>query len=143
MGPYFKLRRSLVHYIIPLFFYFCVISGAHAQQSRETDLRIQFLQSRVSADPDSATEYNRLAAAYLQKAKDTPLDPYEMLTTREREVLHLAAQGYSNADIAARLSISPYTAMTHRSNLMGKLGLHTPTDLIRYALQRGLIAMEE
>ena len=85
----------------------------------------------------------RAIAAYLQKAKDTPLDPYEMLTSREREVLHLAAQGYSNADIATRLSISPYTAMTHRSNLMGKLGLHTPTDLIRYAFQRGLIPMEE
>jgi len=85
----------------------------------------------------------RAIASYLQKAKDSPLDPYEMLTAREREVLQLAAQGYSNADVAARLSISPYTAMTHRSNLMRKLGLHTPTDLIRYALQRGLIPIED
>ena len=85
----------------------------------------------------------RAIAAYLQKAKDTPLDPYETLTAREREVLQLVAQGYSNAEIAARLSISPTTVMTHRSNLMGKLNLHTPTDVVRYAFQRGLIPVED
>jgi DNA-binding NarL/FixJ family response regulator len=85
----------------------------------------------------------RAIAAYLQKAKESPLDPYEMLTAREREVLHLAAQGYNNNDIASRLSISPYTAMTHRSNIMGKLDIHTQTDLIRYAIQRGIITIEE
>jgi two-component system response regulator NreC len=81
--------------------------------------------------------------AYIQKAKDTTLNKYETLTTREREVLHLAAEGYSNREIAERLSISPYTAMTHRANLMRKLGLHSQTDLVRYALQRGIIPMED
>jgi two-component system response regulator NreC len=79
--------------------------------------------------------------AYIQKAKDATLDKYETLTTREREVLHLAAEGYSNPEVAERLSISPYTAMTHRANLMRKLGLHSQTDLVRYALQRGIIPM--
>lgn len=79
---------------------------------------------------------------YIRKAKDATLDKYETLTTREREVLHLAAQGYSNREIAERLTISPYTAMTHRANLKRKLGLHSQTDLIRYALQRGIIPME-
>lgn len=82
-------------------------------------------------------------AIYRQKAQETPLDPYELLTTREREVLHLAMQGYSNAEIAARLSISPNTAMTHRSNLMRKLDIHTQADLLRYGLQRGLVPLEE
>jgi DNA-binding NarL/FixJ family response regulator len=82
-------------------------------------------------------------AAYVQKAKDATLDKYETLTTREREVLHLAAEGYSNREIAERLSISPYTAMTHRANLMRKLDLHSQTDLVRYALQRGMILMED
>jgi len=82
-------------------------------------------------------------AAYVQKAKDATLDKYETLTTREREVLHLAAEGYSNREIAERLSISPYTAMTHRANLMRKLDLHSQTDLVRYALQRGIIPMED
>jgi len=82
-------------------------------------------------------------AAYVQKAKEAALDKYETLTTREREVLHLAAEGYSNHEIADRLSISPYTAMTHRANLMRKLDLHSQTDLVRYALQRGIIPMED
>ena len=81
--------------------------------------------------------------AYIQKAKDATLDKYETLTTREREVLHLGAEGYSNREIAERLSISPYTAMTHRANLMRKLGLHSQTDLVRYALQRRIIQVED
>ena len=84
----------------------------------------------------------RAIAAYIQKASDVALDPYEMLTHREREVLHLAAEGYTNAEIADQLSISPRTAETHRANLMHKLGLRTHTDLIRYALRRGILPME-
>jgi DNA-binding NarL/FixJ family response regulator len=84
----------------------------------------------------------RAIAAYIQKASDVVSDPYEMLTNREREVLHLAAEGYTNAEIADQLSISPRTAETHRANLMHKLGLRTHTDLIRYALRRGILPME-
>jgi DNA-binding NarL/FixJ family response regulator len=84
----------------------------------------------------------RAIEAYIQKATDVTLDPYEMLTNREREVLHLAAEGYTNAEIADQLSISPRTAETHRANLMHKLGLRTHTDLIRYALRRGILPME-
>ena len=81
--------------------------------------------------------------AYIQKAKGAPLDPYETLTTREREVLHLAAQGEATPAIAARLGLSPRTIETHRTNLMRKLGLRSQTDLIRYALQRGLIPLQD
>ena len=84
----------------------------------------------------------RAIDAYLQKAKADLLDPYEMLTTREREVLHLAAEGHTNAEMAARLFISPRTVETHRANLMRKLNLQTQTDLIRYALQRGVLPPE-
>ena len=80
--------------------------------------------------------------AYLEKAKGAPLDRYETLTTREREVLHLAAEGLSNPEIAARLGISPRTTETHRAHLMSKLGLHSQTDLVRYALRRGIIPRE-
>lgn len=85
----------------------------------------------------------RAIEAYVQKAKAAPLDRYETLTTCEREVLQLAAQGYSNPEIATRLGISPRTAETHRANLMRKLGLQTQTDLVRYALRRGIIPMED
>lgn len=82
----------------------------------------------------------RAIDAYLQRALDAdrPIDPYDMLTPREREVLHLAAQGRTNAEIGERLAISPRTVETHRANLMRKLDLRTQADLIRYALQRGI-----
>jgi DNA-binding NarL/FixJ family response regulator len=84
----------------------------------------------------------RAIEAYLQKARDTGLDPYETLTTREREVLQLAAEGRTNGDIAAALYISPRTVETHRAHVMRKLRLQNQADLIRYALQRGLLPME-
>jgi DNA-binding NarL/FixJ family response regulator len=84
----------------------------------------------------------RAIDSYIQKAQAAELDPYETLTTREREVLQLAAQGLTNAEVAGRLSISPRTAETHRANVMHKLGLETQIDLIRFALKRGILPME-
>jgi two-component system response regulator NreC len=84
----------------------------------------------------------RAIEAYVQKAEAGSLDIYEMLTTREREILHLAAQGCSNAEVATRMSISPRTAETHRANMMRKLGLRTQIDLVRYALRRGILPPE-
>lgn len=81
--------------------------------------------------------------AYLEKAEAAAPDPYDALTTREREVLQLAAEGYSNSKIAARLFISRRTVETHRANLFVKLGLRTQTDLVRYALRRGIIQLDE
>ncbi len=79
---------------------------------------------------------------YARKTRDdTPLDLYETLTPREREVLHLAAEGHSNGEIARRLAISPRTAETHRTNLMRKLDLHSQTELVQYALQKGIIQL--
>lgn len=86
---------------------------------------------------------DRAIEAYQEKAKAAVLDKHETLTTREREVLQLSAEGHTSAEIAARLGISSRTAEAHRSNLMHKLGLHTQADLIRYALRRGIIPMED
>jgi DNA-binding NarL/FixJ family response regulator len=85
----------------------------------------------------------RAVEAYMMKSQESSFDAYDGLTDREREVLQLAAEGLSNPDIAARLSISPRTVETHRANLMRKLTLKTQTDLIRYALKRGILPMEE
>jgi len=85
---------------------------------------------------------DRAIEAYQEKAKAATLDKYETLTTREREVLQLAVEGHTSTEIAARLGISSRTAEAHRSNLMHKLGLHTQADLIRYALRRGIIPMD-
>jgi DNA-binding NarL/FixJ family response regulator len=81
--------------------------------------------------------------AYRQRAAEAERDPYERLTAREREVLHLAAEGLGNAEMAARLGISPRTAETHRARVMQKLGLRRLADLVRFALRRGLMPLEQ
>jgi two-component system, NarL family, response regulator NreC len=79
---------------------------------------------------------------YVAKAKAAPPDAYHTLTTREREVLHLVAEGRTSGQIARRLAISARTAETHRANLRKKLGLQSTADLTRYALERGLLSAE-
>jgi two-component system, NarL family, response regulator NreC len=81
----------------------------------------------------------RAIEAYTHKTDELVQDPYEQLTDREREVLQLAAQGNSNVEIASRLFISPRTVETHRANLMHKLGLRTHTELLQFAMLRGII----
>jgi two-component system, NarL family, response regulator NreC len=63
----------------------------------------------------------------------------DVLTERELEVLRLVALGYTNSDIAKRMYISPRTVETHRANLQGKLGLTGRPELVRYALEHGVI----
>jgi DNA-binding NarL/FixJ family response regulator len=63
------------------------------------------------------------------------------LTEREREILQLIAEGYTNKEVATHLKISLKTALAHRNNIMQKLGIHRAADLIRYALKEGLTAI--
>jgi two-component system response regulator NreC len=90
----------------------------------------------------SASLAERLIAIQSHRAPPGVRDLYETLTTREREVLHLATEGRTYTEIAAALGISPRTVETHRIHLMQKLGLRTQTELIRYALHRGILPME-
>jgi DNA-binding NarL/FixJ family response regulator len=85
---------------------------------------------------------DRAIEIYEQMNRAVIADKYETLTTREREVLHLSAEGLTNNEIANRLGISVRTAETHRANVMHKLDVHTQADLTRYALRRGIISME-
>jgi two-component system, NarL family, response regulator NreC len=66
-------------------------------------------------------------------------DPYESLTPREREILHLIVEGNTSPQIARRLVLSPRTVELHRSRIMKKLNLHNQTDIFRYALERGIL----
>ena len=66
-------------------------------------------------------------------------DRYETLSAREREVLQLVAEGLSSPEISNRLYISPRTVDTHRANIIAKLGFRTVSDIIRFAVERGLI----
>jgi two-component system, NarL family, response regulator NreC len=85
----------------------------------------------------------RLIDVLLQTTEKVTADPYETLTNREREVLQMAAEGLSTSEIAKRLSISPRTAELHRARMMNKLRLQNQTDLIRYALKRGILPMDD
>jgi DNA-binding NarL/FixJ family response regulator len=72
-------------------------------------------------------------------AEPAMVDPFDTLTAREREVLQLVAEGHTNSEIAQLLSISLKTVKAHRSNLMQKLNLHDRGELIKVAIQRGII----
>ena len=67
---------------------------------------------------------------------------YDLLTSREQEILALLAEGLSTKEVAEKLFISPRTVENHRSSIMRKLDLHSNHDLIRYAAKLGLIDME-
>jgi two-component system response regulator NreC len=112
-----------------------VVKDASAEELvtaiREAAAGRRFLSSPFSSE---------LIESYLKRPGGT--DPYETLTPREREVLHLVAEGLTSTEIAARLFISPRTAESHRANLMRKLGLRSRTDLVRFAFQRGIVPLE-
>lgn len=82
----------------------------------------------------------RAIESYIRENEsDTADDPYEQLSTREREVLHLVVRDYTGADIAKKLFISPRTVEAHRANMMRKLGLKSKGQLIRFCLQKGIL----
>lgn len=67
-------------------------------------------------------------------------DSYDLLTTREREILQLLAEGKNNKEVAAFLNLSLYTVETHRGNIFQKLNLHSGAELILYAIRKGVIS---
>ena len=81
-----------------------------------------------------------LAGMYVQSLEaESVHDPYDDLTAREREVLQLVAEGFSNRQIADTLHLSIKTVKTHRLRMMQKLDLHDRTELVKYAFQKGII----
>lgn len=90
-------------------------------------------------DPEIAREALREDE---EPAAESAADPYDSLTDREKQVLKLVAEGHSNKEVAELLDISVKTAMSHREHVMQKLGRHSRTDLIRYALRKGIIRVE-
>lgn len=69
-------------------------------------------------------------------------DRYDKLTDREREVLQLLAEGFSNREAAETLHISVKTVRVHRDNLMSKLDIHNLPDLVKYAIRKGIISLD-
>ena len=74
--------------------------------------------------------------------RSAPDDPLERLSSRERQVLQLLAEGHSVAEIAATLSLSPKTVETYRARMMEKLGIHELAGLVRFAIQHGVTFLD-
>jgi two-component system response regulator NreC len=88
------------------------------------------------------TATKALVADYLRRARaGEDRAGYDGLTDREREILHLIAQGRTTPEIAAELVLSPHTVQTHRDHIMTKLDLHSKAALIKYAIAKGLIEL--
>ncbi|HLC23205.1 MAG TPA: response regulator transcription factor [Dehalococcoidia bacterium] len=85
----------------------------------------------------------KLLLDYLRRVESgEDLSSYDGLTEREREVLQLVAQGKTAAQIAEVIHVSPHTVQSHRDNIMAKLGMHNRAQLVKYAIQKGIIPMD-
>ena len=115
--------------------------GYLLKESAEADL-IAAVRAVVSGKSFFSPAVSRLLVEdYVRQLQDRDIeDSYELLTTREREILQLVAEGKSNKDIANLLNVSVYTVETHRSNIMEKLNLHGVPELILYAVRKGVIS---
>jgi two-component system response regulator NreC len=115
--------------------------GYLLKDSAEGDL-IEAIRTVNSGKTFFSPEIARmLAEDYVREIRTRGFaDSYELLTSREREILHLLAQGKSNKEIAALWNLSTYTIETHRRNLQEKLNLRNFADLVLYAVRKGIIS---
>ncbi|MCL4535331.1 MAG: response regulator transcription factor [Bacteroidetes bacterium] len=85
----------------------------------------------------------KLLSDYLERVgNEHDQEQHDGLTDREREVLTLIAEGHSNQEIADVLKLGVSTVQSHRARIMAKLGLHSRTELVKYAIRRGFIILE-
>lgn len=96
-------------------------------------------QGQVFLYPSMAT---KLLSDYLKPGRGDK-EQYQCLTERETEILRLVAEGNSNQEIADMLVLSVSTVQTHRAHVMAKLNLHSRTELVKYAIRRGIISLQE
>ncbi len=80
---------------------------------------------------------------YLMRVESGEEVSFDTLSDREREILKLIAEGKTNREIAEMLFLSIKTVQTHRANLMHKLGMHDRTELVKYAIRKGIIGLDE
>jgi two-component system, NarL family, response regulator NreC len=79
---------------------------------------------------------------YLNKSNDSPFNGGSVLTSREREILQLIAEGLTAKEIAAHVFLSIKTIETHRRNIMQKLNMRSTADLTKYAIREGLVSLD-
>ena len=84
-----------------------------------------------------------LITDYLTRVEKGEEGSYDTLSDREREILKLIAEGRTNKEIAQMLFLAVKTVQAHRANLMRKLGMHDRTELVKYAIRKGIIGLDE
>jgi two-component system response regulator NreC len=114
-------------------------AGYILKSSADTDLMVAIrtvFQGGVFLYVSAATG---LLRDYLERTRSAGADPFDGLSQREVQVLRLTAEGYSNQEIGRRLALSTKTVDSYRGRIMEKLDLHHRSELIRYALRKGLL----
>jgi two-component system response regulator NreC len=124
------------------YFFAALQCGAHGYLPKSAPSS-EVIEAIRSAARDEVVLHPSVARFLLQKLVQRDqagavADPYNRLTTREREILRLVVEGLTTREIADRLALSPNTIHHHRTSLMRKLGLHNRLDLLRFWLHRGL-----
>jgi len=113
-------------------------------KSASADLLVEAVRTVVSGRRYLSPPFSeRAIELYVQRTNTASLDVFDTLTRREVEIFRWMAQGYKNAEISSRLSISPRTVEVHRARIMQKLDISSPRELIRFALQRGILTKED
>ena len=127
---------------------------AYVMRALKAGARAYLLKDSVAADLTSAIEAvsqgksffspnvsRVLAEDYVRVLKQKgAVDTYELLTSREAEILQLLAEGKTNKEIATSLNLSPYTVETHRKHVMQKLNLRNSAEVVLYAVRKGIIS---
>jgi DNA-binding NarL/FixJ family response regulator len=135
--------HSKVDYIVRSF-----QAGATGYMAKEsaTERLLQGIESVLRGEyfMDSSVSHSVVKKLMQTEEKEMKITDanYEGLTPREQEIMVLLAEGSSPKEIAAKLFISPKTVENHRTNIMGKLGLHRALELVRYAARLGLVDVD-
>jgi two-component system, NarL family, response regulator NreC len=116
------------------------VKGYLLKDSAESDL-IAAVRHVMTGKPFfSPAISNMLVQDYIREIRHRGVeDSYELLTARERELLQLMAEGRTAKEIAADLNLSAHTIDTHRANIMRKLNVNSISELILYAMRKGII----
>jgi two-component system response regulator NreC len=137
MSPHIRILALSVHRD---FVYVREIIRAGAEgyllkESADTDL---LAAVRAVAEGNSYLS-PEVSGAMLKDYRKNATNPLDLLTSREREILQLVAEGKTNKDIASSLNLSVYTVDGHRTRIMDKLNLHSIGELVRFAVRNGLV----
>jgi two-component system response regulator NreC len=117
------------------------IKGYLLKESAEEDLLLA-IRSVARGKPFFSRAINEtLLEDYMRVLKQQGLsDTFHLLTSREKEVLQLLAEGKTNKEVATLLDLSPYTVESHRTNLMQKLNVHNTAEIVLYAVRKRLVS---